>query len=217
LDRRTERLSSDWEDWFDHLVTQILGIDKHGSRQLVLASCHAGAGTSTVARGLAVALARRLSGKVLLVDANLRTPSLHAALGVPRELGLVEAVNLEVPVEDSVLWSDLYPNLRFMTAGRRVARPVQFFESAETEGFLKLLGGAFDYVVLDSAPVGACPETTVLASWVGKLALVLEAEATRWAAAERAKERLEAAGVAVVGAVLNRRRHHIPSWLYQLV
>jgi Mrp family chromosome partitioning ATPase len=198
-------------------VNQLLSIDKHGSRQLVLASCHAGAGTSTVARGLAVALARRLPGKVLLVDANLRSPSLHEALFVPRELGLVEAASLEIPVEDCLLWSDLYPNLRFMTAGRRMASPVRFFESAETEGFLKLLGSAFEYVVFDSAPVGACPETTILGSWVGKLALVLEAEATRWAAAERAKQQLEAAGVAVVGAVLNRRRHYIPSWLYRLV
>ena len=215
--RRSHSPLTDWHDAFDQLASRLLGSDEQGRRSLLVTACHAGAGASTVAQNVAVALARRRRGRALLVDGNLRSPSLHEALHVPRSSGLAEAANFEIPIEDALLWSEQHANLWFMTAGRRLESPVLFLESPELESFLKVLESSFEYVVFDSAPVGSCPEALILARQVGSVVLVLEAESTRWEVAQGTKRLLEEARVQVPGVVLNRKRHHVPSWLYRLL
>ena len=128
----------------------------------------------------------RIEANLPLVKHVVFQVAVHFPRHVDREelaragaLGLVEAASGEIPVDDSMLWSDLHPNLRFMTAGRRIGSLVRFFESGETEGLLKLLANNFEYVVFDSAPLLIVPDAELIAPHVGGCIAVLRSRQTR--------------------------------------
>jgi Mrp family chromosome partitioning ATPase len=77
------------------------------------------------------------------------------------------------------------------------------------------LQAEFDWVILDGPPVTAYPDAASIAAACGGAILVFEAERTRWEVAEEAKRVMENAGVDVLGAVLNRRKYHIPGFIYR--
>ena len=73
----------------------------------------------------------------------------------------------------------------------------------------------FNFVIFDSSPIGQYYDSIVLASHVDGVILVVEAEKTTYLEVERAKQMLAEAKVPVLGVVLNRRRFHIPHFLFQ--
>src|SRR5678816_4692928 len=75
----------------------------------------------------------------------------------------------------------------------------------------------FDFIVVDSPPAIPTNEGIALAARADVVALVIEAERTRAALAREAQTRLSDAKANLVGVILNRRRHHIPRWLYRLL
>jgi Mrp family chromosome partitioning ATPase len=159
-------------------------------------------------------LAARAEGPVCIVDANFLKPSLHEYFGVDNVKGLVEATVESGPIQNFVqqipaadLW--LIPNgkaasqLRFpaMADGLRV----RIEELRET----------FKYVVIHSGPLRMETSAMLLSRWTDGVVLVLEANATRKVAARRAKEILDAAGVNLLGVVLNNRTFPIPEAIYR--
>ena len=73
----------------------------------------------------------------------------------------------------------------------------------------------FDYIILDSPPITRYAESRVIATKVDGVILVLESGKTRSQVAIKAKQELEETGANVIGAILNRRKHYIPEWIYK--
>jgi protein-tyrosine kinase len=71
--------------------------------------------------------------------------------------------------------------------------------------------------LIDLPPILEHPDALMMAQATDGVLLVLEAEETRWPVAREARQRIEAAGMRIVGAVLNRKPHYVPSWLYRLL
>jgi len=180
-------------------------------RGVMVASCQRGNGATTTAIGLAATLARRPAGHVLLVDANLRAPSLHRRLGVPQGRGLREF--LGDCAETADVRPTSWPNLFVMTSGLTSCSALEIFSPAALERLVAHLESRFDFLVFDASPFLEFPDAYALAPHVDAVLLVVEADRTLVDDARRVMRELERAGVRAAGVVLNRQRDYTPSLL----
>ena len=174
-----------------------------GARVIAVTSTQPLEGKTTTACNVAAALA--LGGaRVLLVDADMRRPGLHKAMGMQNTVGLSHLLVGQARVRDAVQRTP-EPNLFVITAGRTPPNPSELLASDRMKAFIKnLTSGPFDWVVIDTPPVLAVTDSVILSQLVAGLVFVIGAEMTRRVHAERALETLAPGKPHVVGAVLNR-------------
>jgi capsular exopolysaccharide synthesis family protein len=181
---------------------------------ILFVSATHGEGTSMVAREFAALLGRDGLGRVVLVDANLRTPSQHIAFGVERGAGLSEVVIRGLALDQAVRNgnSSLVP---LLTCGRPTSHPTEVLGAPGLPVALEGLRAKYGWVIVDAPPTTVYSDAGILAPLVDGVVLVVEAEKTRWEVAEQARRNLEKSGARLLGAVINRRRYHIPQALYR--
>ncbi len=180
---------------------------------LVTGSAH-GSGATTTAISLATALAKDSRRKVLLVDANLRTPGLHDVFKIEFTDGVYDLLNKENG--HSLKFRKVGPGALFLLpSGVNRAMENGYFESPRFDKFMQSTRKSFDYVILDSAPIGSFPDSQAICARVDGVILVIESGKTRRQVALRAKKELEDAGGRVLGVILNRQKHYIPGWIYK--
>jgi capsular exopolysaccharide synthesis family protein len=180
---------------------------------LVTGTGHGG-GTSTTAVNLATSLADDFRNSVLIVDANLRTPTLHRFFKTDSFKGMSEL--LGVRGEKSFQFKKIGDNnLYLFPCGIRRSKGESYFESRRFDSFLQYVRNSFDYVIFDSAPIHGFPDTQTLCSRVDGVILVITYDKTRRQVALRAKKDLEDAGANILGVVINRRKYYIPDWIYR--
>jgi capsular exopolysaccharide synthesis family protein len=151
-----------------------------------------------------LAAAFALDGReVLLVDADLRRPSLHEVFGLENAAGLSSYLEEEgegrVPLVPSGI-----ERLRVMTSGPRVALPGELLGSPRVPRAIKRLAGMADLVLLDAAPVLVAADAAILARQLDACVLVVWEGRTRREAGARAKALLERAGAKLLGVILAR-------------
>jgi len=182
---------------------------------LVVSPLH-GEGASSVACLLARAMAERGRAKTLLVDLNLRTPSLWRLMQAKGHDGftsmLVENRRLEDVVQDTEL-----ADLKVVTAGNGYVDPIDVIDNRRTLEIVSHLGNHADVTFVDCAPVTLYPDARALAPIVDGVILVVEADVTPVSVANRAVELVRDTGANVLGVVLNKRRDYIPERLLQLI
>lgn len=88
------------------------------------------------------------------------------------------------------------------------------FTSRDIGYFMNNIKLKFDYILVDSPPIGSSSEALSIAGSVDSTILVIEAESTRWQLAANAKKRIEQAGGNVLGVLLNKQRYYIPKFIY---
>jgi len=173
-----------------------------------------GSGASTTAVSLATALAKDSRLKVLLVDANLRTPGLHEVFKTTFVGGVYDLINKAD--DNSLKFQKVGPGDMFLLpSGVNQAVDNGYFESDRFDMLLQSTRKSFDYVILDCAPVGSFTDSQTICARVDGVILVIESGRTRRQVALRAKKELEEAGGRVLGVILNRRKHYIPEWIYK--
>jgi len=182
-------------------------------RTIVLTSPRHGEGTTTVAVGLATALAKERDARVLLVEGNFRSPSLSSVLHLPSTVGVPDfAAGRATPEALATRLEQL--NLSVITAGAS-ARPDTNVEIVDV--LVGRLQSQFDFIVIDGPPVNSYADASVLASKADGVILVVEADRTPVAEAETAKRQLDRVGARILGLVLNRRRSYIPAFLESIL
>ncbi len=184
------------------------------ARMVLIANSVHGEGASSVAQQTAAALIERTNGRVLLVDANLRSPSQHNSLGAELSPGLYD-VALGSPPNNAVLCNELGDRFALLTAGHATQDPARLLSGALlSEAFVQLRDW-FDWIVLDGPPVTIYAEAVTLGRLADATILVVRAESTRREVVQHAKKILVQSGSNLLGAILNRRRHHIPDVIYR--
>jgi non-specific protein-tyrosine kinase len=157
-------------------------------------------GKSTTVANLAVTMAQA-EQSVLLVDCDLRRPSLHTLFGRPNEQGLTSSI-LDTEAPPAIQETGV-PGLRLLTSGPLPPRPADLLGSKRMEALIARLRGAADIVLFDTPPVVAVTDAAVLAPRVDGVLLVLQAGHTRRDRAREARQRLEKVKAHIVGVVLN--------------
>jgi capsular exopolysaccharide synthesis family protein len=177
---------------------------------IAIAGCRAGSGATTTAALMAATLASSRRSRVLLVDANLRTPSLDLLFGLGNSVGLTDVLCDDKPPDLCIQATDR-DNLHVLTTGAVPAYPAAVFDRTALDRFVDEVKTSHDFVVFDCAPVLEFPGTCVLAPSVEAVLLVLHADRTSVDDARRARNELERSDARVVGAVLNRYDDHTPA------
>ncbi len=172
-----------------------------------------GDGCSWVASRAAELMASLVQGTVCLVDANLRSPALHQRFGVDNQSGLADSVNEAGPVTKFVQQVQ-GENLWLMAAGPSTGDPHRLLKSTRLQTRVAELRAEFDYVLIDLPPVNLYADAVTLGQLTDGVILVLGANSTRREAARKAKETIEAGGLKLLGAVLNKRTFPIPQAIY---
>ncbi len=169
---------------------------------LLVTSPAPGEDKSTVLANLAVTMAQG-ERTVILVDADLRRPSLHEIFGIANERGLTTMVVEEAALDDPPLVDTGVDNLRLMPSGPLPPNPTDILGSRRMEEAIASLKTRADVILFDAPPVIAVTDAAVLGTKVDGVLLVVHAGRTRRDHAQRARELLERGHVRIVGAVLS--------------
>ncbi|MBW4520319.1 MAG: polysaccharide biosynthesis tyrosine autokinase [Scytolyngbya sp. HA4215-MV1] len=173
-------------------------------KSLVVTSALAGEGKTTLALGLAISAAR-LHQRVLLIDADLRRPSLHKLLELPNDRGLSTLLASDTPILDTndLQLSNPYGNLSVLSAGPTPTDPAKLLSSHRMQEVLNTFEQHYDLVLLDAPPVLGIVDTILTASacsgvvLVGRIGRVTRTELTH---AIAALHQLNVIGVIANGA-----------------
>jgi non-specific protein-tyrosine kinase len=158
-------------------------------------------GKSTTLANLAVTMAQA-EQRVILVDCDLRRPSLHTLFGLENDTGLT---NMILAAEDAPppLQATGVPGLELLASGPLPPRPADILGSRRMEQAIARLRALADIVLFDTPPVIAVTDAAVLATRVDGVLLVFQAGKTRRDRARRTREVLEKVKANIVGVVLN--------------
>ena len=149
---------------------------------------------------LALTLSESYARRVLVIDADLRAPALHTTLDIPNDRGLSEALRDGHP---ALCYTEVSSRLSALSAGKPDSSPLTGLTSSRMSEILEECASYFDWVLIDTPPVGMLPDAQRLARLVGGILLVIGARSTPAAAV--AKAVAEFGGPeAIVGTVLNR-------------
>lgn len=185
------------------LVTSLRYASTERLRSVAFTSASAQDGKSTIALETAIAMAE-LEPRVLLIDADLRRPSLHTSLNVERSPGLSDVLVGKATLAD-VTRPTRHPGLDVITAGTSVPNPFVLLQSAAFDELLKSVKSSYGTVLVDTPACGAVVDAAAVCARVDGTVYVVSANATDLVEAARGIARLSAGGVRrIVGAVLNR-------------
>jgi capsular exopolysaccharide synthesis family protein len=184
------------------LRTALLLSSAHELKVVAVTSAVASEGKSATATNLGVVMAQ-LGRRVLIVDADLRKPRLHEVLQVSNRAGLVSCLTGNADFE-SVISRTSVPNLFVIPAGPNPPNPSELLASDRMQELVRMARSRFDFVVIDTPPILPVTDAALVGTLVDGVTLCLRAGKVTRDEALSCRDRLQFAGIKVLGVVLNR-------------
>jgi capsular exopolysaccharide synthesis family protein len=157
-------------------------------------------GKSTVALNIAITLCSDKKAKVVIVDCDFRKPSLNKLLGFFPEKGLSDYLLEEADFKD-ICFDGLLPNLTLIPVGNRPSNTCELFASEGMQQVVSNLREQYDYVIIDTPPVLAFPDTAIMAPMSDGIVFVINSKKTHKRVVKRAVEAMKEFKIA--GFVMN--------------
>jgi succinoglycan biosynthesis transport protein ExoP len=174
-------------------------------RKLLVASSCPGEGKTTTAVNLAFAMV--MDGKkVILLDTDLRRPSIHTMLGLPSSPGLTDVLAGQADLNDVLMQHSQVPGLMALTAGTAAPNPSELLNSRTFKALLEQLSEQADMVIMDSPPTLAAADAQILASQADGVVMVVEPGQTKKADAKQSLGLLRHARANVLGIAYNKMK-----------
>ena len=151
---------------------------------------------------------------VLLIDADLRRPSIHKTLGMGPHSGLSNVLTGSTTLEQAITRSVVLPNLCVLPAGTPPPNPAELLASAEMRDVLDELRGQYDHVVIDTPPSLSVTDAVVLSPRADAVVLVIRSGQTTKQALRRSRDALMQVNAKVVGVLLNAVDLSSPDYYY---
>ncbi|MBD2359407.1 polysaccharide biosynthesis tyrosine autokinase [Tolypothrix sp. FACHB-123] len=195
---------------FRSLYTNILLLGSDTPiRSLVISSAVQGDGKSTVATQLAQAAAA-MGQRVLLVDANLRAPSLHNRVGLMNIQGLTDVISQDLDWHNVIEPSPLEDNMFVMAAGPIPPDSVRLLASQKMHNLMEELQVSFDLVIYDTPPLLGFADAYLLAANTDGLVLVAGLGKLKRTALQQALEQIQMSGTPLLGLIANKSKDAAP-------
>lgn len=173
---------------------------QRGIRSVMVASAVAAEGKTLTATNVALTLAKSLNRRVLLIDADLRRPSIQDMFGVDNRRGLIDT--LRNPLGGRLAVASVSTNLWVLPAGRPTSDPMGSLISDTMKQLIADAVAQFDWVIVDTPPVALMSDANLLAAMIDGALLVISANTTPYPLVQKA---VEAIGPQrVLGIILNR-------------
>jgi len=169
-----------------------------GLKTVMVTSALPREGKTLTVVNLALTLSESYARRVLLIDADLRKPSVHEVLRIPNNKGLSDLLRSDRPELSTIAVS---PRLSVLPAGKISENPLAGLASARMRAFVEEMATKFDWVLLDAPPVGLLPDAQLLGRMAQAAVLVIRAGVTPYPVVDRAITEL--GRECIIGTVLN--------------
>lgn len=180
-------------------------------RAIVVTSSVPGEGKSTTSGNLALSLAQS-GNKVLLVDCDMRKPSIHKKFKISNMSGTAELLLRKESFEDVANFYN--ENLTIITAGKIPPNPSEMLSSRAMTAFIKEMKKEFKYIILDTPPLQAVTDAQVLSTKADGVLLVVRAGSTKRDAVLNSVDLIKKVKGKVIGTVLNGVENKKNSYYY---
>ncbi len=162
-----------------------------------------GQGKTVIAINLAVSLSQ-IEKKILLIDCDLQSPTIHNDLAIEKDCGLVEIINDAKSFDDCVV--NYMQNLDVLCSGKEITFASEFVQSKKLKAFIDEVSKKYDYVVIDSPAIDVTSDALIISKYTdGSLLIVAAGENDRDSLA-LINERLHELQVNIIGVVLNNKK-----------
>ena len=169
-------------------------------------------GKSTVISNVAYSFSKLENCKVLLMDLDLRNPTVHKMFGVSNTYGLMDNLKNDRPLEKCI--HKIEENIHVLPTGAIPPNPTEILSSKKMAKFLKDIKSHYDYIFIDAPPVGVVSDATIISSNVDGVMYVVGAKETDLSHAQVAIENLKKADANIIGSVLNKYEMKQSSYSY---
>ncbi len=201
--KSAETTSAVLAESIDTVRTMILqGKNRNLLHVILVTSAGESEGKTTVATHLAASLARA-GRSTLLIDGDLRQPSIHLLFGMPQQAGFCEILRGETEIDDAVQPAQL-EGLHLLQAGQCDHVALSMLVKEQGAELFQTLRSKFDYIVIDSGPVLGYADALQLGHYADAAVLSVLRDVSRLPMVYEAREQLEAVGVPILGAVVGR-------------
>ena len=177
-------------------------------KSILFTSAITSEGKSTVASLMAITAAHK-GHKTLLIDCDLRRPSLHRLFAFERQRGMSEALFHGEDIKSAIKKTSL-DNLDIITAGKAVAHPTELFDSRAIGALVHELKFYYDFVFVDTPPVIPVSDPMLLAQEMDGAVLIVKAGSTAREVTKRAADILSNGQINLLGVVLNNVKGSLP-------
>lgn len=210
------------EDFRRSLMTLRNAVDSEirdkGTRIIMLTSALSGEGKTTITAFLARVMSANGMDKVLLLDCAVNNPQIHDLFGVRLEKGIIDYLVGEAEPKD-IVKNGNGGSLDIVTTGvmrdQNLVQPL--FHSDRMSNLLSAMAETYDYILIDSSSILESPETQILSPFMDGIILVILSGKTKREVINRAIMTVNKQGGTFIGSVLNRKKYHIPEFIYRRV
>ncbi|MEG0170022.1 CpsD/CapB family tyrosine-protein kinase [Anaerorhabdus sp.] len=158
-------------------------------------------GKSTTALNLAVVYSQ-LNKRVLVLDLDLRLPSIHKKLKIRNTIGITDFLNNRVTFDDAI--KHVLKNVDVMTAGTKIIYHSEFIQSAVLQQFIEKMRSEYDFIIIDCPPVGLVTDAVIVSRYTDGTILVCESNKNEKKNLQRMKYQFDEVGSNVLGIVITK-------------
>lgn len=174
------------------------------NKVILVTSAHSDEGKSDISFNLAVELGKA-GKKVLLVDADIRKSVYKSRYDIKEETqGLSQYLSGQVEQIDQVVCKTNYDNLYIILSGPYAPSPTEMLGDEQFGHLLKAARQVFEYVIVDTPPLGTVVDAAVIGQYCDGAIMVIESDSTSYRLCQKVKNQLEKSGCKLLGAVLNK-------------
>ena len=171
------------------------------TKTILVTSSDKNEGKTTTVSNLAVSFAN-LNKKVLLIDCDLRNASIHKMFKINNIYGLTDILAKDKAVDKCIQKTEL-ENLYVLTAGAIPPNPAEILSSEKMKNLIEDLKNIYDYIFIDTPPIGLVTDAGALSSFIDGVVLVVKSESIEKKYLEETKKKLDAVDARILGAILN--------------
>ena len=171
------------------------------TKTILVTSSDKNEGKTTTVSNLAVSFAN-LNKKVLLIDCDLRNASIHKMFRLNNIYGLTDILAKDRAVDKCIQETEL-ENLYVLTAGATPPNPAEILSSEKMKNLIEDLKNIYDYIFIDTPPIGLVTDAGALSSFTDGVVLVVKSESVEKKYLEETKKKLDAVDARILGAILN--------------
>lgn len=168
---------------------------------ILITSSEEGEGKSTISANLALSLAQD-NKKVILLDGDLRRPSIHKQFRISGQVGLTEVLIGEKALKE--VKQKVEGNLDVVVSGHIPPNPAELIGSEKMEQILHNLKEEYDYIIIDTNPLGVVADSQILSSKVDGVILVARYESSKKENLVACKKLIDQVGGKIIGVIINR-------------
>ena len=209
-----ERPKSQMAESYRALRTSLLLTSLGGPPKVILiTSALPEEGKTTTSINSAIVLAQR-GTRVLLIDADLRRPSIHKTLGMGPRAGLSNLLTGSATMQQTIVRSSILPNLFILPAGTPPPNPAELLASSNMKEVLDQLREQYDHIVIDTPPTLSVTDAVIMSTRADRVVLVIRSGQTTKQALRRARDTLMQVNARVCGVLMNAVNLSSPDYYY---